>query len=281
MKARKAFFAAFTALFVMMFIRVGSIEAHAAGSYTIYVNRRTNIVNVVNSKTGKVVRAMYCSTGRNYSTIRGTYHTVNKLRWHALYGGVYGQYCTRIHGAYLFHSVCYYHTRNNQLSTREYNKLGTQASAGCVRLAVVDAKWIYDHCRLGTKVVIGEQRKLAKPTREKIKISTASSRGWDPTDPDSRNPYYPKIALKKSVSKKIAYGSKFDPLEMVTAKSKITSASRLKKYITVKGKVNTKKPGAYKLTYTVKDPRTTLKKTLNVTFTVGKKPAGKKDPVLE
>ena len=39
---------------------------------------------------------------------------------------------------------------------RQYNKLGQQASAGCIRLAVTDAKWIYDHCRLGTKVVIGE-----------------------------------------------------------------------------------------------------------------------------
>ena len=153
-----------------------------------YVNRKTNIVNVVDAKSGKVVRAMYCSTGRNYSTIRGTYTTVSKMRWHALYGGVYGQYCMRIHGPYLFHSVPYYRTSKNQLETKEYNKLGTQASDGCIRLAVVDAKWLYDNCGVGTKVVIGDTRKLQKPDRKKLKISTASRTGWDPTDPESGKP---------------------------------------------------------------------------------------------
>ncbi|MFR5209625.1 MAG: L,D-transpeptidase family protein [Clostridia bacterium] len=27
-----------------------------------------------------------------------------------------------------------------------FNKLGEQASQGCVRLAVSDAKWVYDNC---------------------------------------------------------------------------------------------------------------------------------------
>lgn len=84
----------------------------------------------------------------------------------------YGQYSTRIHGAYLFHSVPYYSINKSQVSTKEYNKLGQQASAGCIRLAVTDAKWIYDHCRLGTKVVIGEGRTLKKPTRPKVRVST-------------------------------------------------------------------------------------------------------------
>ena len=54
--------------------------------------------------------------------------------------------------------------------------------------------------------------------------------------------------------------------------SPVTSGSVLQKYIKVKGKVNTSKPGKYKVTYTVTDPRTLLTKSIKVTFTVKKQP---------
>lgn len=261
-------------LFTAAFLYGQKLDVDAASRYTIYVNRSSNIINVVDSRTGKVVKAMYCSTGVGYSTIGGTYNTVSKMRWHALNGGVYGQYCTRIHGSYLFHSVYYYHTVKNQMSTREYNKLGSQASAGCVRLAVVDAKWIYDHCDVGTRVVIGESRRMVKPTRSKLKVSTARRTGWDPTDPDPANPYYPTIRLKKQSSRKVEYGAKLKKAKLkklVKVSSPTTSASTLAKYVTVKGKVKTTQPGKYKVVYTVTDPRTLLTKSLNVTFKVKKK----------
>ena len=257
-------------LFVAAFFCGNKMEAQAAGNYTIYVNRKTNLVNVVNSRTGKLVRAMYCSTGKGYSTIGGTFHTVSKMRWHALNHGVWGQYCTRIYGPYLFHSVWYYSTNKTQVSTAEYNKLGSQASAGCVRLAVVDAKWIYDHCGVGTKVVIGEAKKLKTPTRRLLKISTKSRTGWDPTDPDPANPYYPKITMKKAAARPIEFGSKFKPIKMIKVKSPLTPSETLIKYVKVKGKVNTKKAGRYKVTYTLTDPRTYLTVKKQYTFTVKK-----------
>lgn len=265
----------FAALF--FFGRAG-LRTDAAGKYTIYVNRKTNIVNVVNRK-GQLVRSMYCSTGRKNSTIRGTFYTKNKMRWHALYHGVYGQYCTRIHGAYLFHSVPYSRPAKSKVLIKEYNRLGTQASDGCVRLAVVDAKWIYNNCKSGTKVVIGESGKLIKPARRLVKLSTASKKGWDPTDPDTSNPYYPRITFRTNASKKIAYGSDFDPLERITVSSKITNKKTLMEHVSVTGKVNVNKPGKYKITYTVKDPATLLSKSLKATYTVGKKPA--KEPAEE
>lgn len=271
MKIRRLVIAAAVLFFASAFVYGHGIDAEAASKYTIYVNRRTNIINVVDGRSGKVVRSMYCSTGRGYSTIRGTFSTVSKMRWHALYGGVYGQYCTRIYGSYLFHSVPYYRTIKNQMATKEYNKLGMQASAGCIRLAVVDAKWIYDNCGIGTRVVIGESKALQTPVRSKIKISTSSRTGWDPTDPDPANPYYPVIQLKKSASKKLVYGSKINKKKlkkMIKVTSKTTAANVLLKNVTVKGKVNTSKPGKYKITYTVTDPRTLLTKSLKVTFTV-------------
>lgn len=272
MKIRRIVMAAAVLFFAAAFLYGHGMEAQAASRYTIYVNRRTNIVNVVDGR-GRVVRAMYCSTGKNYSTIGGTYNTVSKMRWHALNGGVYGQYCTRIYGSYLFHSVYYYRTVKNQMSTAEYNKLGSQASAGCIRLAVTDAKWIYDHCSIGTRVVIGESRTLKKPTRSKLKVSTARRTGWDPTDPDPANPYYPKIRLKKSASKKIPYGRKMNKKKLrklIKVTSPTTSTATLLKNVTVKGKVKSSKPGKYKITYTVTDPRTLLTKSLKVTFTVKK-----------
>lgn len=274
MKIRRRIMTTVLMLFTAAFLYGQKLDVDAASRYTIYVNRSSNIINVVDSRTGKVVKAMYCSTGVGYSTIGGTYNTVSKMRWHALNGGVYGQYCTRIHGSYLFHSVYYYRTVKNQMSTREYNKLGSQASAGCVRLAVVDAKWIYDHCDVGTRVVIGESRRMVKPTRSKLKVSTARRTGWDPTDPDPANPYYPTIRLKKQSSQKVEYGAKLKKTKLkklVKVSSPTTSASTLAKYVTVKGKVKTTQPGKYKVVYTVTDPRTLLTKSLNVTFKVKKK----------
>ena len=238
-----------------------------ASKYTIYVNRKTNLVNVVDTKSKKVVRAMYCSTGKNNRTITGTYSTKARYRWRYLKGNVYGQYATRIHGSYLFHSVPYYKKNVTKVETAEYNKLGEQASLGCVRLTVADAKWIYDKCRIGTKVVINDKKELQKPKYLPIKISTKNKAGWDPTDPNKKNPYYPRIAVKKG-QQKITKGSSFDPFSAVTVTLKTSSEAELRENLSVKGKVNTKKNGKYSLTYSVKDPRTELVTTKKITFTV-------------
>ncbi len=79
----------------------------------------------------------------------------------------------------------------------EYDKLGTKASLGCIRLKVEDAKWIYDNCVSGTKVEFYSSETsgpLGKPTAQKIS-EDEEVRGWDPTDPDAKNPW--KEYLKK------------------------------------------------------------------------------------
>src|SRR5699024_5914383 len=74
--------------------------------------------------------------------------------WRLLLGPSYGQYATRIYGGYLFHSVPYYSQHKDDVEYDQFNELGTPASLGCIRLAVVDVKWIYDNCPIGTPVVI-------------------------------------------------------------------------------------------------------------------------------
>lgn len=257
---------------LLLFLTLGFVcprSVQAAAKYTIYVNRKTNLVNVVDQKTNKVVRAMYCSTGKNNRTIKGTFKTKAKYRWRYLKGNVYGQYATRISGSYLFHSVPYYKKNVKTVETAEYNKLGSQASLGCVRLTVADAKWIYDKCRIGTKVVINDKKELQKPAYLPIKISTVKKSGWDPTDPNKNNPYYPKITVDTAKTV-VACGAVFDPLSCISVYSSVTAQEDLWKHVTVSGKVNTAKAGKYKLTYTVKDPRTELKTSKKVTITVAK-----------
>lgn len=246
-------------LFMICFVLAASMffsekgEAQAAGDYYLQVNKATNVVTVFKND-GTPVKAFVCSTG--YATPIGTFYTSQKLRWHILDGPSYGQYCTRITGSILFHSVWYYRNGDyNSQSYREYNKLGTTASHGCVRLTVADAKWIYDNCPLRTKIVViygsAANDALGKP--DAVKVNPNQSMGWDPTDPMSGNPYstlMPSIHTDSKV-KKISYKSKFKPFAGISAKDSLENDISGK--ITYSGKVNTKKLGSYKVTYTVTD----------------------------
>ena len=106
-------------------------------------------------------------------------------------GKTYAQYLVRFKGAKCFHSIIYKERGNNaKMYRKEYNKLGSVASAGCVRLRAIDAKWIYDHCPNGTKVKVYKSSvasPLGVPTYTKLGGSNTYS--WDPTDPDTGNPF--------------------------------------------------------------------------------------------
>lgn len=170
-------------------------DVTAAFPYYIKINRMQNCITVYtpdeNGEYTIPYKAMVCSTGLYNATPSGTYQISTKYRWRELYGGVYGQYATRIHGAILFHSVPYYTKSNDNLCTDKYNKLGQQASMGCVRLTTEDAKWIADNCPSGTSVEIYDDEDpgpLGKPEAVKIDADDVN-RGWDPTDPDENNPW--------------------------------------------------------------------------------------------
>ena len=154
-------------------------------TYELYVNKTKNMVTVYTTE-GNVyipVKRFICSQGGS-NTPEGIFYTPAKYRWQELMGPCWGQWCTRINGGVLFHSVFYKQYQNNQtLSVNAYNKLGTTCSHGCVRLTAGDAKWIYDNCALSTKVVIyskGGYEPFSKPTAYKL----PSWHTWDPTDPN-------------------------------------------------------------------------------------------------
>jgi len=225
--------------------------------YLIKVNREYNTITVYETdEAGKYtipIKAMICSVGRNGKTIQGTFQTKAKYRWKALLGDVWGQYSTRIVGGILFHSVYYYRNGDSaSLATMEFNKLGTAASHGCIRLTVMDAKWIYDNCAVGTTVVIYDDKKspgpLGKPETIKIPIAIR----WDPTDPNDQNPYkdkLPKITGAKNFT--VAWGDEIDLLKGVIAKSSL--GTNITTLLSVKGTINTFIPGEYEVIYSVTD----------------------------
>ena len=165
--------------------------------YHIKINIAANTVTIYTQEDeddeeySKPIKAMVCSTGKATPT-SGTYTISYKYRWLALFGNVYGQYSTRIVGHILFHSVPYYETKPDTLEYEEYDKLGTKASAGCIRLTVADAKWIYDNVASGSTVEFYSDADnpgpLGKPTARKI--SKYENRDWDPTDPNPDNPWH-------------------------------------------------------------------------------------------
>ncbi len=156
-------------------------------TYKAEVNRTTCTVTIYakDGDNGYIIPvvAFACSVGLpSTPTPTGTYRTLAKYRWHELMGPSWGQYCTRIVGGILFHSVAGYNATSYNISAGAYNLLGQPASHGCVRLCVRDAKWIYDNCSLGMTVRIYDSPypgPLGKPATIKI----PAWQNWDPTDP--------------------------------------------------------------------------------------------------
>ena len=165
--------------------------------YYIKVNYGAQVVTIyTQDENGEYTipyKAMVCSTGVATPT-SGVYSIPARWEWLGLQGDVYGHYSTQIKGNILFHSVPYL-TRGDKSSLEywEYDKLGTYASAGCIRLTVADAKWIFYNCARGTKVEFYSSSNpgpLGKPSARKISSYPDYLRNWDPTDPDSSNPWH-------------------------------------------------------------------------------------------
>ena len=194
--------------------------------YYIKVNYKANVVTVYKKDDSgeytKAVKAMICSCGDATPT-SGVYTISDKYTWRLLQGNVYGQYACRITGHILFHSVPYTSKDKSTLEYWEYDKLGTSASLGCVRLTVKDVKWIYDNCVSGTQVEFyGDSNPgpLGKPTSQKISNDTEVN-GWDPTDPDKANPW--PAYLKNKEEKQNAKEASTTPVENKTIETNKTS----------------------------------------------------------
>lgn len=266
----------FTLVFSIVFSTTSVSEASAyTGKYWLKVNEQQNVITAYKKIDGKwkPVRAMLCSTGLNGATPKGTFYTSGKWNWGELMNDVYGQYCTHITGDILFHSVYYLKPfEKDSQPTGQFNMLGYSASHGCIRLSVMDAKWIYKTCKVGTRVTIYRSSNpgpLGKPAG--ITVWQGRYTYWDPTDPDPANPYYllkkPVITISSKKNLNVQYGSKYNLMSYVHAKDPNTfmdltsrlNVSKVEKYSSaknayVKSSFSTEKLGTYRITYKVDDP---------------------------
>lgn len=265
-KSLKNYLICMVMLVVCLVLAVPALQVNAAkhtkkaakSMYSITVNRKQNLVIIY--KKGKKgaysepVKAMVCSVGIGNRTPKGTFYTTNKYRWRQLFYGVYGQYATRIHGSILFHSVSYSKKDPSSLLYSEYNKLGTAASHGCVRLTVEDAKWIYTHCNSGTPVKIYDGKKkepLEKPQAMKL-LKKDSKHCWDPTDTNPKNPWRkvpPVITVKEEKTLEAGVSKVKEIRQMASAKDYRGRSVKVR----LKGDYDLKEIGKYTVTFLAKD----------------------------
>lgn len=133
-------------------------EIGSNDSIWIMVSKEKQRVYIMNGD--KAIYTMVCSTGLDTSpdtsTPEGTFH-VQRERGISFYNpkekeGAKYWVSWKNQGEFLFHSVAT--DKAGNVIQSEAMKLGHKASHGCVRLAVPDAKWIYENIKYNTKVVI-------------------------------------------------------------------------------------------------------------------------------
>lgn len=230
--------------------------------YYVKVNRALCTVTIygidANGEYSIPVKAFPCSVGREgHETITGTYEMPESFYWMIpMVDGTYSQYAYRIKKGtgYMFHSVPCFENKKNTLETVEFNKLGEPASLGCVRLTVADAKWLYDNCPVGTTTEIFDDFEspgpLGKPDTIKIPLDHAWA-GWDPTDPDPKNPWLDVSATIEASNITVECGKSVDIMSGVKAYD--TCGNDISNKIIWYGKYTFDIPGVYNVTFAVTD----------------------------
>ena len=174
---------------------------------TVYMGSESVVCFVAEAGDWVVERIMICSCSDElHQTPLGMHYIYSKYAYKAMtkMNGimVYAQYACRFRGHYLFHTVPIGGDANRrtqkygkkQMLIEEYEKLGSPASHGCVRLLVGDAYWIYTNCKRGTTVQVVTDAGPTPPAApaliyEEPYMNADHTLGWDPTDPDKENPY--------------------------------------------------------------------------------------------
>ena len=184
----------FVCLMMAMFICVLATAALAAiregysMPYYIEVDVTNQVVTIYNTKDSTIVRQMLCSSGLNTSsrndTPLGEFYMESQQRsserteWYTFYledgTGIYcwAKYASRIHDKILFHSITYSDDKDSAVNKEDIANFGSQASHGCIRLRVVDAKWIAGNCMPGTYVKIYESGERDEDLREILYVSS-------------------------------------------------------------------------------------------------------------
>lgn len=127
-------------------------------------NQIATVYGVYSDGTTKPIMSEFVSTARKGKTTpTGSFKIQGasggrkaKLRTAKMSGGKsYAEFLVRFHGAKCMHTVPYKkRQKTGHVNKTEFNKLGTPASSGCVRMPWILASYIYNSCPVGTPVKV-------------------------------------------------------------------------------------------------------------------------------
>ena len=131
---------------------VNSAGKSSRTSYLIYVNLSKYIVCIYTGSTSQwtLVRSFPCSIGAPETpTIQGTFSIRSKGVTYVTNDNIILKYYAYFVGGFKLHSILYY--PSGKIAD---GRLGLSISHGCVRMAIENAKYIYDNLPVGTTVWI-------------------------------------------------------------------------------------------------------------------------------
>lgn len=160
----------------------------AGGPYMLKINKQMNCLTVYakDGENGFIIPVKAFLTSVGDDTPVGTFKTPEKYRWRLMIHDLYTQYATRLGAGLpiLIHSIIYDRPDPFTVWASTYNNLGIARSAGCIRLATSDSKWIYDNCAIGTTVTVYNSPDPGPFERPTILYEIPFEQTWDPTDPN-------------------------------------------------------------------------------------------------
>ena len=124
-------------------------SAAKAATYGILVNTKKCNVTVYEQIDNEwhALGTVKCCVGKGGKTPKGNF-TIGSKQSKFSYGDNDYKYVSYFSGKCAFHTTPYADGKYDNSS------LGHKRSGGCIRLAESAAKWIYKHCKRGTKVII-------------------------------------------------------------------------------------------------------------------------------
>lgn len=174
--------------------RITDLTNRYFGPYYLEVDKTNGVVTVYTDSSKTIpVKTIRASVGLPGSpTPDGTYKLRSECRWQPLMGPSWGQYGTHVLGAgqggIYFHSIACGSPNSYNLPAGQYNKLGSPASHGCIRVCVADAKWIFENCNGATVHITSHpyvnEDVFKGPLGKKPLTPLRGAGNFDPTDPE-------------------------------------------------------------------------------------------------
>ena len=129
---------------------VNSQSLSSKTDYYIWVDSSNFKVNIFSGFTGAwhLVKSVTCSMGAAFTpTCKGHFEIGGRGPMFSAGGGIICKYFTQFNGNFLFHTILL-----DSAGVPVDSRLGYGISHGCIRLAIEDAKFIYENIPTGTAV---------------------------------------------------------------------------------------------------------------------------------